>query len=216
MKEVSIVTLWYAVPIQNVFFCSLIWKLQGWRLWLCHRRYKNHFICRHEPYWSCVEAIWFYAHCLSNISRLVVVYMPSDNENSSLKQRWRKTIKNTYLSFRHHSICIASRPSLRSHSANFEIGKDNTRHIVSIVSISVWPVLHLVISTSRSGSPASGARSSREGQLWPDTGAQMLTFIERHKLPITAHESLSSQPPGPRCYLWYFIGTSKTPALQSE
>lgn len=77
--------------------------------------------------------------------------MPSDNENSSLKQRWRKTIKNTYLSFRHHSICIASRPSLRSHSANFEIGKNNTSYIVSMVSISVWLVLHSVISTSRSG-----------------------------------------------------------------
>lgn len=27
------------------------------------------------------------AYCLINISRLPVVYMPSDNENSSLKQR---------------------------------------------------------------------------------------------------------------------------------
>lgn len=176
----------------------------------------KHFICRDEPYWSCVVVIWFYAYCLSNISRLVVVYMPSDNENSSLKQRWRKTIKNTYLSFRHHSICIASRPSLRSYSANFEIGKDNTSYIVSMVSISVWPVLHSVISTSqvrRGGVVRDAHARDNCGQIPPH---KYLHLSKSHKLPITAHESLSSRPPGSRCYLWYFIGISKTPAMQSE
>lgn len=154
-------------------------------------------------------------YCLSNLSRLVVVYMPSDNENSSLKRRWRKTIKILRLSFRHRPFAHRSRPSLRSHSANFGIEKENTGRIVSMASIWVRPLLHLIISTSRLTTRLPSAECRDNCSIPPHI---MLTFIGESAI------NGQSRDRGPfettfratRCYLWYFIGISKTPALQSD
>lgn len=88
------------------------------------------------------------AYCLINISRLTLVYMPSDNKNSSLKRRWRKTIKILEFSASFHLH--------RLHGLHYaavlqtlKLEKKTRAVLFQWFQFLVCSVLHLIINTSQ-------------------------------------------------------------------